>query len=225
MDNDAFYNEATIDKKKNKLLLNKNVLIIVIILVIIGLIILLYSLKGNNYSLEVEAPSIMYIDEPLDISVKLNGSEKYKDEAETSFFSEDDTVIELLETEFYGESGFIPIKPLSIGRDKINIISTIGADKYNKTLASKTIPIIVCPKFDDSLLTTKMIYIKRGQTYNLNINFGEKECSEIITYESKNNKIAQVNSSGEIKGIFLGQTQIIIHNGSADIVVYVNITQ
>lgn len=222
MDNGEFYNESEINKK-SRFEFDKRILVAIVIIVLIGLIILFYSLKSNKYSLEVEAPSIMYIDEPLDIAVELKGSEKNVQDSTTSFYTEDEGIIEIFENEFSGKSGVMPIKPLALGKDKIHIISTIGADKYSKVLAKKTIPIVVCPKFDENLLSSKIINIKRRETQNLNINFGETECSQIITYESQNKNIAQVSTNGEVKGVFKGQTQILIQNGSSNLVVYVNV--
>lgn len=228
MNSDEFYNEIESEKEPNRFALSKKLLITVGIIIAIVIIVLFILLNNNNtkknsYSLEIEAPSIMYIDEPLAISVKLNCLEKYTEKAQTSFFSTEENIIELPESDFYGKTGTIYITPLAPGKDKINVVSAIGVDKYSKELTKKAISITVCPKFDNSLINEKEITIKKGFIQNLNIEFGEKECSEIITYETDNSSILSVTQDGNVKGLTPGKAKIIISNGSNDIEVLVNV--
>lgn len=205
----------------------KKIIIIAIIAIVLFVILLLLrnntKNNSNNYIIEFDAPSVIYIDEPIEIPVKLKGSTKDIGEITTSYFANNENIIELLDNEFYGKNGSVYIKPLSIGKDEITFVSTTGVDKYTKTLDKKTMHITVCPKFDENLISTKQITINKGTTTKLNINFGDEECSKIITYTSTNKYVASVSPYGEIKGESTGTAQIIISNGSNSITVTVNV--
>lgn len=224
MYNNDFNIEYEEDNKK-KIVLNKKT--IIIITVIIAFIILMFLVlnkkEENKYSISVESPSIMYIDKPIGIEVKINGDTKNLELLETSAYLETEGIIELTESWFSGEKGLIQVKPLSLGKEKITISSTEGADKYIKELASKTINITVCPKFDDNLVLEKELTIKKGQTKAIDINFGDEECSLIALYESINPSIAKVDENGIVKGINYGRTLINITNGINNITIYVNV--
>lgn len=217
MDNNDFYfgdNEA-VEVKKESLFKNKKIIVVSIVLFvcIIGFLIVSHVLKGDNYALNIESPSIIYLGEPIGIEVKLNGSDKYLDEAETVAFAEDDEIVDVDADGFYGEKGVIRVEPLSTGKSKIIFSTSVGADKYSKELANKTIDITVCPKLDESLIKQKQLVIRRGITQNLNIDFGDKECSSIITYESSNSRIVSVDENGNIKGLNSGLASVVVSNG------------
>lgn len=224
MDNNDFNigNENGVSKS----ILNKKIVIIGIgVLIILVLLYLLFNNLANNktYYISYKTPSIMYMGEPLDIPVELKGSQKRINGVTTSFFSKSDGIVELPETEFYGENGSVLIMPLAPGEEDIVMVSTIGADKYNKVLATKTMHITVCPKFDTSLINQHEITLKKGYVKNLHINFGSKKCSEIVTYETDNSSVLSVTQEGVIRTLRVGKAKIIISNGSSIIEIVVNV--
>lgn len=220
------YNLNDNQAKINRFSFNHKIVIIVIAITILLILIYMYfnnSSKDKKCSIELKAPSIIYIDRPVDIPVKLKGLDKYTKDSMTSFFSDSDDVINLPENEFYGKEGSILIKPISIGEDNISIISTIGTDKYTKELNTKQIHITVCPKFDNGLIKEQEVSIKKGTVKSLNIDFGPIKCSEIITYESNNTNTASVDENGLVTGVNTGNTDIIISNGSNNIITSINV--
>ena len=210
----------------NKRIINKKNVVIILFIFTISLIGFLWFNKSSNidgYFIKFEAPSIIYVGEPVDILVELKGPDKYLNESTTSYYSEKEGIIYLPEDEFYGKNGSIFINPVSVGEDSISIASTIGADRYTKELATKTMQITVCPKFDNTLVKTQTIVIKKGFAQNLGIDFGPQKCSEIVTYKSSNPNIAVVSEDGIVSGKELGKTSIVVSNGSSNITIDVNI--
>lgn len=233
MNNNGFYinvdNQEVLDNNmivENRKFNTKYILIGVLVLILIfGIVYFLLINPGSNskYELEIDPPSIMYMEEPLDIPIKVLGNKRRIEDSVTSFILRNDSIISLLETEFIGENGSITITPVAIGKDKVHIITTVGADEKSKTLVEKDLNVVVCPVFGDNLLSSKEVTLQRGSTSSLNIDFGEKECSEIVTYDSTDTNIVTVDDNGIITGINSGTASIRVFNGTTNIIVNVKV--
>ena len=100
--------------------------------------------------------------------------------------------------------------PIEEGETTIEVNSTLD----NRKMASEKKKIAVCPAFTSDLVLGKRISVVKDATYELNINFGEGECSKDIYYESSNDEIMTVSSEGEIKGIKAGSAILTVRKGT-----------
>lgn len=232
-DNGFYVNNDNQDVLKNNFVTKKSIKFntkyiligVLVLILVLGIVYLLFfnSSSNSKYELEIDPPSIMYMEEPLDIPIKVLGKESKVDESITSFILGDESIIELLETEFFGEEGSITITPVSPGKEKVHIMTTIGVDEKSKTLAEKDLNVVVCPKFDDNLLTEKNVTLQNGSTKSLDIDFGEDECSEIVTYDSTDTNIVTVDDNGIITGVNSGTASIRVFNGTTNIIVNITV--
>lgn len=222
---DTIYEEKKTNKKIDiPKLSNKTIIIIIIaIIVLIVIVLLLKDTKNETCSIEIANPIVMYMDEPLDIPVKIKSSTTDTNEIMTFATPTTDEIITIEESDFTGSKGSFLIVPQQTGEEEIDIISSIGVDKYSKTLNTKQTKVIVCSKFDENLLHEKNILVRPNETSKLKLNFENDSCYKYITYESEDEQIATITNDGTITGITPGTTKIIISNGTEPIYVNVNV--
>lgn len=222
----TFENEEETKKKSSK----KGLLIGLIVIVAIVIAVIAYIMFKEpesqkvigKYKINFDNPVVIYIDEPLDIPVKLETKEKDTEEVKTTLTTEDD-IISIKDGEFYGKSGSILIEPLSPGEASVDIVSSIGADKYSQVLTTKTMNVVVCPRFDDKLLQKKEIIVEKGSTRNISLNFSNNECYKYVTFTSENPYVLTATDEGEITGLNEGITTVSIYNGTETIQLIVNV--
>ncbi len=223
---DTIYEEENRTNKKIDMskLSNKTILIIIIAMIaLIVVVLLLKDTKKETCTIEIDNPIVMYMDEPLDIPVKIKSSTTDTNEIMTFATPSTDEIITIEESDFTGSKGSFLIVPQQTGEEELDIISSIGVDKYSKTLNTKQTKVIVCSKFDENLLTEKNILLRPNETSELKLNFENDSCFKYITYESEDEQIATITDDGTITGIAPGKTRIIISNGTEPIYVTVNI--
>ncbi|MGN0992418.1 MAG: Ig-like domain-containing protein [Bacilli bacterium] len=229
-DADVVYEDKENKTSKEKLddafsTINKRALIVVggiflLVIVIIMMILLTISKYNKGYKTTVIIPEIVYLGETGNISVLTKGK-KDIEKTLTTFTSKNNNIITILNNEMEGEEILNTIIPIQEGRAKINIVSKLK----NKEMANETKEIVVCPAFTSKLLLSKNISVVQDNTYNLPIDFGEKECGEGITYESSNDNIMTVSETGNIKGIKPGTAILTVKKGHRTISVNVEVTK
>lgn len=207
--------------------INFRIIIILLVVIIIGMLIFVWIYFFNNeakqYSIEVKDLYIMYVDKELSIPVKINGNKGNTNDVVTKFKTESNEIIELDNEEFLEGKGHILVKSLSPGRDHINLTSYTIADLKVNVLDTKTIDVVVCPKLEEGLLSTKTINIRIGEGHNLGIK-SEEECLKLLRYKSNDVNIATVDKNGNIAGVNKGNTTIKISNGVSKVIVNINVT-
>lgn len=227
---DVVYEDKENKTSKEKLddalsTINKKALIVVggiflLVLVIILMISLTISKYNKGYKTTIIVPEIVYLGETGNISVITKGK-KDIEKTHTTFTSKNKSIITILNNEMEGQEVLNTIIPIQEGRAKVNIVSKLK----NKEMANETKEIVVCPAFTSKLLLTKNISVVQDDTYNLPIDFGEKECGEEITYESSNENIMTVSETGNIKGIKQGTAILTLRKGHRSISVNVEVTK
>lgn len=214
MNNTNFmYDDFTTGKNgisKKRILL---IVVAIVVLVILGFII--YKAVENfkyRYELEIKYPTIIYTNETSNITIKLKGSEKYYNEIITSLMTNNGDILELENDEVYGEKGTLSVIPLAEGEESISIESMTGAEGKGKTLATKTINILVCPSFDKTILASSNIIVNKYEDYPIVLNVKNDKCKQNITFSSDNSSIIVVSKEGVITGVTSGKANLIISN-------------
>lgn len=230
MNNDEFYPEESEVEKKG---FNKKLLFLIIgIVFVIALVLYFvlpkpgyvdYDYKKAKYKISLEGPSVLFVDRPMNYLIKLKGSKQYIDDVVTSYYAKSDDVVELLEDEFYGSSGSVTITPLKEGEDDINIYSVLGVEGDSSEVAQKTMHVIVCPKFDNSLYDYKELSIVKGDIQDISIDFTNDNCKKPITYESSDTNVVTVDEDGMLTAKSVGSSEITVSNGVDTILLTVNV--
>ena len=208
-------NETNEDKIKYAIsTINKRAVFVLgaVLLFLILIVILIYLIIAQNnakYKAEVIMPDVVYLGETASISVIAEGN-KELDNTKTTFKSSNTDVATVLENEMTGKDVLNTIIPIEEGETTIEVNSTLD----NRKMASEKKKIAVCPAFTSDLVLGKRISVVKDATYELNINFGEGECSKDIYYESSNDEIMTVSSEGEIKGIKAGSAILTVRKGT-----------
>ncbi|MBQ6546895.1 MAG: Ig-like domain-containing protein [Bacilli bacterium] len=199
--------------------------LLLVIFVAIFVIALSIVKAGNAYEAETIIPDIVYMGETSNIYVatKYTGNGKPKkniSETENEFESSDANTLYVLNDSVKGPAVLNTIIPVQEGRAKISIISKLDG----KTIGKEEKEVVVCPAFDASMVHLKNISVVKGSKYNLEIDFGEKECVKGITYSSSDQNIATVSDDGVVEGIAVGNTVLTIRRGTKSASVTVNVT-
>ena len=217
MENDAnFYSDAVYLNGDKRRINIRPLIVILLVLVALGIIVTVaFKLRFNEdykYSLDVMAPSVVYIGNDVNLHVNIVGDEKYKDRLSTSLYLSDSesNVISLSDYEFYGSSGDISIKPLLKGSDTITVITTVGSlhDEGATVVDKQDFPITVCPSFNGALLSINKIDIKLHESFNVHEKFIDEKCAEGVNYSSSDSNILAVDGLGVITGIKKGTTTL-----------------
>ena len=205
--------------------LNKSMIIffggiaLFILIVIIVVLVYLYGVKKSYYS-DIEIPDIIYMGETGNIKVNAHGK-KDLNNTETTFTSSNAGVVSFVSDKLKGKDINNTLVPVQEGKATISIDSHLG----NRKMAKIEKKVVVCPAFNSDLLLTKNLSLINGSTYELNIDFGEPECSKNIKYESSNENILQVEDGNRIRGMDVGKTILTIKNGERTISVDVDVTK
>ena len=212
----------TIELSKKNIII---VILIVIVVFIVGILILKEPTKKNygKYTVKTENPVVIYMDEPIDIPITIKGSKEYLEEVMTYISPRTGDIVEIPDDILSGNKDTILINPISAGEDTIDIVSSIGVDKYTQIVAKQKIHVIVCPKFDSSLLQEREFTITNNTSSSIKLNFNNKKCYKYITFQSDNENIASVDDNGVITAINKGKTAITIDNGTKTINLIVNV--
>lgn len=205
--------------------INKRMVIVIagilfLILVILLLITAYISKNRASYFSEIIAPEVVYMGETGNISVMAKGK-KDLDQTTTTFESKNPDVVTILDKELKGKDVLNTIIPIQEGRAKIEINSKLN----KKNMAKETREIVVCPAFNNDLLLTENISVVKESMYDLTTDFGEKECSKGIKYESSNEEIMKVDSNGRIEGVNVGKAILTLRKEARSISVNVEVTK
>lgn len=213
--------DKLIDKIKN--LSTRAIIFLVFlgIVIIAAFIIIIALISKNNklYNATFDIPDIIYLGESDNIVVEATAKGNLVDIV-TNFESSDNSVITMLNGSVQGPRVYDVLVPVKEGRATINMESFLD----NKKLGSDKKEIVVCPKFDSSLIFSEELSVIKGISYPLNINFGEEECAKDVVYESSNNNIMTVSEEGEILGISEGEAYLIIKKGDKSFSTKVSVT-
>ncbi len=219
-------NQTIIDKIKYFIsTINTKVLIVLVaiflVILIIGLVIFLHITKINNsYTSEIVAPDVIYMGESSKVYVTAKG-QKGLSETVTTFESDNNNIAAFYKKKIKGKEVENVLTPVQEGRTIIKIKSNLGSRK----LAYRESDLVVCPSFTADLLLSKSISIVEGTTYNLPVDFGEKECSDGITYTSLDTNIMTVNDKGTITGVTSGSTTLVVKRDDRSVSIPVTITK
>lgn len=223
-DQGLVYSDApTIDSGKNFNI--SRLIIIIFLMAMLILCIILFSGRffkqnsDNNDNLVINAPDIVYMGESIKVSVLLKDNVAVNNPV-IAFSSSSDYNYYILKNEINDISENNTIVPIQEGNadlfvDLISNEESIGNSSKN---------IVVCPSFDKDLLHVSTVSVTKGNTYGLNIDFGESKCSSGITYDVEDKSIASINTNGVITGNKVGKTNIIIKKNDRKIVVPLIVT-
>lgn len=210
--------------------LNKTVImlavgIILAIVIIASIVLISINKEKNSYKAEVIIPDIVYMGETSSITMnaKYTGSKKPKKDLKntiTTFEIKDKHILSVVDEELKGEDIIDSIIPIQEGRSTIVVTTKLD----NRVISTSKQEVVVCPSFTAGALVSNHISVIKGLGHNLNIDFGEPECSRGVTYESSNDNIVQVDETGSISGIEVGQGIITIRKGNKTIPINVYVT-
>lgn len=219
--NKESFADKIIDTFKN---MNDRTIIFLVFLgiVIMTTVIVACSIISNNnklYNSVIDIPDIVYIGQSDNIVVNAT-AKKNVSSIVTNFKSSDEDVITMLNGSVEGPNVYDVMVPISEGRVTVSAESFLG----NRKLGSEKKEVVVCPKFDSSLVFSRAISVVQGTYYNININFGEKGCSKGVSYQSSNNNIMTISDKNEIVGVNVGTANLIVKKGDMSFNIPVNIT-
>lgn len=191
------------------------------IVILSFLFILAVNINKNNklYKAIIDIPDVVYLGESYNIRVK-SFAKKDAYLAVSSFESSNDGIVTFLNGSLEGDNVYDVLLPVQEGRATVVVQSKLG----NRKLGEVEKELVVCPRFDESLIFSGKISIAAGSTYDLDIDFGEDVCGHGVTYESSDNKIMSITDEGEIKGISVGSCYLIIRKDDKYFKVLVNVT-
>ena len=221
-------NEIKTNKLKDLFLsFDKKILIILGIIFVIIIIVIFVAIKSSSvkvnedYSLDIDLPDVVYMNETIDVSGEIVGKDTEKsDNALTEFVFTDSDIIDSTESEFIGDTIDTTFVPIKAGSSKVFIKSFIPDNKKDDGIlvAEVSKDIIVCPSFNSNLLKSNTISVLNGGTKALNIDFGEKACRDNIGYESSNSDVMMVTGDGIIIGVNKGSAKLKITKDNKEIV-------
>lgn len=224
--NDSLLLEGEKRKKKYLFTDNKIIVIIAICLAIFIVLFLVYNYLVKplfTYTFDNEIPSTLYIGESAEIKTSFEGRQTNKFSSVYSL--DNDYTMFLLKDKIDSLNGNNVIIPIQEGVNRLSVTGVFNADKASeKVITSKKYSIFVCPSFDLSLFPFHGISLTKGSVYNLDIDYGEGDCSKDINYKSTNNTVMSVNSSGVITGLSSGTANLVVNKGGKNIVVPVYVT-
>ena len=220
-------NETSEEKVKYFLsTLNPRMLLVmgfVLLILVFCFIIIFSSIKKNNslYYSEVLIPDVVYVGETFSMTVinHAKGSDDVS-KAVVSFENSNSMILEMLDKESGGAVVNNTIIPVMEGKTKISVKATLG----KKKLTDYSKEVVVCPSFDSGLVLGGSISLVKDNVYRVNIDFGDKRCSEGISYESSNKNVMTVDASGNIKGNAVGTTILTVKKGNHSFSVPVYVT-
>ncbi len=231
MEDEIYYDKKEQSKKSIRIGLDKKTVIIITIIVTIiivsGTLLLKESDKTitEKYTIEIDNPIIMYMNEPLDIPITVKGPKKNINEVMTFATSKTEEIVTVDDNDFAGSKGSVLIEPITIGEDDINIVSTTGADKYAQTVGKKKVRVIVCESFDDNLVTSKQMTLSIHSVSKPVLTFTNKNCYKYISYKIEDERIAEVHEDGTVVGLAVGKTTLTVDNVTNKIVININVTE
>ncbi len=218
-------NQTIIDKIKYLIsTINTKVLIIfvalfLIVLVVIIAVLMYFAKVNSSYTADIIAPDVIYMGESSTVYVTAAGKNNLENTV-TTFESDDENIAAFYSKKVEGKEAENVLTPVQEGRTTIRIKSKLGSRK----LANYESELVVCPAFTPDLLLTKSISIIAKDTYKLPVDFGEKECSDGITYDSKDTNIMTIDEKGVINAIAPGTTALVIKKDTKIMEIPVTVT-
>lgn len=180
---------------------------------------------NKSYTSDIIIPDVLYMGEVSGVSVVSNYSGETiskRDITQTvsTFKIKDPNIITTLNDNAIGSQVSTVLIPMQEGRTTINVVSKLGS----RVLKNVKKEVVVCPKFDSSLLLVKDISIVKNATYRLHMDLNDEECLNGITYHSNNDKVAIVDENGAVTAFNVGKTTITIKKGDKSFNVNVNVS-
>lgn len=218
IDDTNSYRKLTIVSTNDSKTLNKKIRLIIIAMLLAFFAIALIVFASfeipmmlHEYSIQTNEPNIVYMGEAITLNVE-NKIDDQNFKMASIIESTNDLVLYTLNKKGIGSKIETTIVPGQEGVGNIEIYSSYIKSKDIKkyALAKEKVSITVCPAFNLDLLTSSNISIIKGIKHPINIDFGEDECKSDIIYKSSNERIATVDTDGNITGINPGRTELII---------------
>lgn len=190
------------------------------VLLLLTLVLFGVSRYNASYKSVVTIPKIIYTGESNSVTVVSKGK-KDVSKTKTIVKSADENIIYVVDPEQTGQNVTTTIIPVSEGKTKINVESTLG----KKKMAKEEQEVTVCPAFNSSLLVNDHLSVPKNATLDLGIDFGDALCKEGITYETSDVSIMTVDKSGTIRGVEIGTAVLSIKKDNRVLTIPVTVTE
>ena len=219
-----FVDENTENKKSSfidKFKSSEYFKIAIIILILTLLIILMISLTGGTTleKIELEVPSIMYMDETSIVKSKAIGNGKIN-KTTHNFSISNSNIVDISKTSVVGKEVTTNITPITTGKIKISASGSV----QNTTTEIIEKDILICKRLSIYSVQNKTLTVVKDTILETNIDLGEpNECYKNISYKIKNDEIATVSKQGKIIGKEIGKTKLTVSTKTDEIELYIEV--
>ena len=196
-----------------------------IILLIVVLIVQSCTIKpGKLTNVEVEIPSIIYLDEETKISARAVGKRNLN-QTKYQFEVTNESIVELeAKGQLRGRRVSNTMIPLTTGKFAIITKSELGTLKMKDVITQ----VVICKRLTEKSLSTEdgIIVEMDKEDIRLNLDIGtENECYEALQYKITDTSILSVDELGYFRAKKEGDTQITITDGKTTITEEVHVKE